>query len=90
VPLREGGSASFVGVSHGSNANTRITGGKVGIQLPAVAGAYDYEGDLAGHVGPLWVELFAKVGVGRSSFTADADGFELGHRRENDHGIAFG
>jgi hypothetical protein len=57
VPLPEGGPAAFVGVSHGGDANTRIASGKVGVQLPAVAGAYDYEGDLAGHVDPLWVEL---------------------------------
>jgi hypothetical protein len=50
VPLCEGGPAAFVGVSHGGDANTRIAGGKVGIQLPAVAGANDYEGDLAGHL----------------------------------------
>jgi hypothetical protein len=31
-------------------------GGKVCIQLPAVARANDHEGDLVGHVDPLWVE----------------------------------
>jgi hypothetical protein len=49
VPLCEGGAAAFIGVSHGGDANTGITRGKVGIQLTAVAGAYDHERDLAGH-----------------------------------------
>src|SRR5829696_7727361 len=57
MPLCEAGPAALVGVSHGGDANTRIAGGKVGIQLPAVAGAHDYEGDLARHVDPLWLEL---------------------------------
>jgi hypothetical protein len=31
VPLCESGPASFVGVSHGSDTNTRIAGGEIGV-----------------------------------------------------------
>src|SRR6188768_3231706 len=57
VPLREGGPAAFVGVSHGGDVDPRIAGSKLGIQLPAVTSTYDDEGDLAAHVDPLWLEL---------------------------------
>jgi hypothetical protein len=70
VPLCKGGPAAFVGVSHGGDANTRIARGKVGIQLPAVAGAYDHDRDLVGHVVLSGLSWFAQVGVGRSSFMA--------------------
>src|SRR5215204_1069480 len=74
MPLCEAGPAALIGVSHGGDANTRIAGGKVGIQLPAVAGAHDHEGDLAGHVDPLWLEL---VRQGRCWAIELHDGLEL-------------
>jgi hypothetical protein len=69
VPLSEGGPAPFVGVSHSGNANTRIAGGKVGIQLPTVACAYDQEGNLAGHVDPFWLASFGSETMFRGIYS---------------------